>query len=734
MNKNELSTYLENITLVLFGVLFFAFPLAFTTQLTDFFTFPKEALVGVVALLGLVFFGVRILSEGSVRIRRTPFDVAVGAFVLVAIVSAVFSVNQYDSLIAAVPLVFAAIAYWVVVNTFKTESSLMLLVSSAILGAVLVAAVSALSYAKQYIIPLESTKFQTFTPLGSLVDQAVYLALMLPLAIYFALPLFTTKHIKTLNVKALVFTIAATAIAGGLGLTIYMLVKVAPPQLLPFQVGFQTAFAAISQDNPRLFQGFLFGSGFGTYATDFTRFKPASFNLYENLWFITFFRSSSFVLEVLATMGVVGLLSFLYLVYKIVTSASIDRSEKGLYAASMHTIRENPLFLPVVLLAITAFLLYFSPTIMMIFFLLLGVYAASEGLRRPAKYYDIELRMVSSKRSFLPFTASVVGDHHRPVVENTYTRILPVITMAIIVVITGVLGYFSTLFIMADRLFQQSLVAASQNDGGRAYDLQNRAIGMFPWRDGYYRIFSQLNISLANSLAAQQPTAGQQPSQQVQQLTLQLIQQAIASARSATTTSPYTASNWENLAAVYRSLIGFGQNAEQFAVASGQQAALLDPNNPQQYINLGGIFYQLQQWDQAQQQFQIAVNLKPDYANAYYNLGHALESQGNGQAALQQYEIVKQLIAANKENVKQIDEEIQTLQKKLGEKGGQPAANAEAQGSDESNQPLGIATPAAKLPAQKEKVEIQAPPATPAVATPTPSPAPSGTPAPTRGQ
>ena len=50
--------------------------------------------------------------------------------------------------------------------------------------------------------------------------------------------------------------------------------------------------------------------------------------------------------------------------------------------------------------------------------------------------------------------------------------------------------------------------------------------------------------------------------------------------------------------------------------------------------------------------FQQARNLKPDYANAYYNWGHALAEKGDLNGAVQQYQIVQQLVANDKTTIK----------------------------------------------------------------------------------
>ena len=103
----------------------------------------------------------------------------------------------------------------------------------------------------------------------------------------------------------------------------------------------------------------------------------------------------------------------------------------------------------------------------------------------------------------------------------------------------------------------------------------------------------------------------------------QLIQQSIREAKIAVTLEPANTANWENLTLVYRSLINAAQGADQWTIAALSQAIMSDPVNPGLRIDLGGVYYALGKYDQAIRLFQQAAELKPDYANAYYNLSHA---------------------------------------------------------------------------------------------------------------
>lgn len=692
-NKKEVISYLDNLSYFLIGVLFLLFPLFFLVQTTDPFMLPKQVLLGGITLLILVIFGIKTIAEKAVRTRRTPFDVPVIIFAVTVLLSSLFSPNRNDSLTSLASFLFAIFAYFAIINTAKDKKSVLFLSSMLIAGAVITSLISIFSVLKIYVLPIDITKSQVFSPVGSLLDQAIYLALVLPLAGYSVIK--EKLDVKSMTKKKIGFGIASITILVGLIVSIYNLIVLQNPTLLPFETGFQTAFAALSQDQGRIIQGFLFGGGFGNYGAVFTKFKQVSFNLNPQLWSFVFYRSSSFVLELLATTGILGFISFLFLCYKIV--------------------KEKPLSLPLALTIIASFVLPFSFVTTSLFFILLAIYASMQGIKKTNddKYFDVELELVALKKGLITFEEV----ESETKIKNK-SIILPVVFSVVLFLIAGGLGYISGQYLIANIYFQKSLVAATQNNGTLTYQNQTSALNTFRYNDNYYRVFSQTNMALANSLAASIPQ-GSSPSAQVSQTILTLIQQSINAGRTATALSPQTALNWQNLSSIYRGLIGFGQNADQFAILANQQAILLDPNNPQEYINLGGIYYQLGLWPEAQQQFQIAVSLKPDLANAYYNLGHALENQGKLQEALAQYNNVKILMANDKENMGKIIKEIEDLTKKIQATGQEAKAEETIQKetSKTEQEELNVPEPTTILPTQNPKVKIPGPSAT---VTPTP--------------
>ncbi len=692
--KKQVLYYLENASLLIIGITLLALPLFFLSTTTDAFVFPKQILLSVSVSILAVLFGVRTIIEGKIKFRTTPFDIPVLLLTIFALISSFISINRADSLTAFMPFLFVALLFFLITNTVKQENSLLFIISALVLGTSLSALLSVLSYFKIYILPFPYTQVTYFNTFGSLLDQAIYYALILPITAYFIVSLIkilssrkkiSPEEAKNMPISA-AFSVSFLVILAGLAITAYQLMTTQKPLILPLETGFQTAFAAISQDNGRIFWGFLFGSGFGTYLTDFMRFKSAAYNLSQDLWSFTFFRSSTFILELLATTGITGLLAFIFLIFRI--------------------LKERNFFIPLIIAVVLSILLPFSFTTIILFFVLLGIFAATRAHNNPEKFAETEFYFVALKRGLL--AARTEGESiSLNTTERKYSKLLPIFLFLVLISLVGFPLYFSARLLISDILYKNSLVAYSQNNGLQTYNLQLVAINVYPYRDLYYRGLSQTNLALANALALQQKEG--KADAQAQQNILLLIQQAINAGRNATTIAPTTSFNWSNLSSIYRSLIGFGQNADQFAVQTNQQAIALDPNNPQQYIDLGGIYYQLGLYDDAIRQFQISINLKNDYANAYYNLGHALEAKGNLKEALSTYQAVKTLVANNKESNDKITAEIQALQNKLNQEVANQNAVQNPPSGTAGNEPLEINKPQTQLPERKPQVSIPAP-------------------------
>lgn len=721
MNTKSALGIISSSATILTATVYLLFPVFFLTITTDFFTFPKQILIVIGSLLLFILWGIRALVDKKVTILLNPLNIPVLFFAIVLILSTFFSLSLQDAILQTVPVVLLCLFFFTTVNFIQEKSSFAIIVTSLIIGSVASALLSIFAYFNIYLLPFEAVKNQGFNTHGSPIQFAAFLVPLLVLCLASLIDIVKKGKIKsfTKDYSLILQLVASVIFAVGLGIVLYQ-VFASPqkPVLLPFNHGFQVAFATISQDSQRLAQSLLLGSGYGTFSTDFTRYVSPSFNTY-NFWNLTFAFSSSYVLELLATTGILGLVAFCFIFVNFLRSKA---------KAS------NPLFMATLSVFILALLIPFSYSMVFLIFALLSLFVAHRSIENARGFDNITLNFVTLKQGLISLSE-----------EGTTKKtkdglILPVIVLVVAILVAVFVLFYLTgsgsaprkgyiALISSDIKFAKSFSPSALQSGTQTYNLETQAITEYPYRSDYYRLFSQINLALAANLVTAQQ--GRKPSEEVQNNIIALLQQSINSARQAVTLSPLTSINWQNLGQIYRNLIGVGQNAEQFAVASYNQAITLNPANPGLRIELGGIYFQLKQWDLAQNQFTISQQLKSDYANAYYNLGHVLEEKGDLQNALIQYQTVQQLVKNDKSNFDKITAEVKALQEKIGS---QTADNAATKLPTQDTTPLGVDKPQAEFPPKDPRVKIPEPPKGQPTPTASVSPTPSATVSPTPGQ
>ena len=690
MEKQGTLENLRTLSVVIISLTLFFLPILFFVNATDFFTIPKQLLIiGSVVIL-LVLWGVNILIDRKIVLTIHSLNLPVLAFAAVLIVSSILSRNRYDSLIQTVPVVFAILFFFLIVNTIRDKRSFSFMLAGLVLGAAASSLITLAYFANFYFLPIPEIKNQLFNTYGSPIQHLIYLIPILIFSVIYIAKAVNFPNIRISQVNKtdagfFIQLVAAIATLAGVSLIAYQLIFLPnKPVVLPYIYGFQTALASISQDSTRFILSLIFGSGYGTFLVDFTRFKLPAFNL-TNIWNLNFGFSSSYFLELIATTGLLGAISFIAIIFSLLKLRS--------------TI--NPFFIPVIVMCLLSIILPLSYVSIVLFFVLLAIYVSYLNVNEDRRVTDMTLATILTKSGMFSFEATAEGKR-----EGRYeSPILPGIVFILIILFAGFIGFYTYKFAISDFAFAESFKQARQNNGQRTYQLQAQAISDFPQRADYHRVFSQINLALANSLS-QGLQPGASPSAQVQQNIVSLLQQSINSARNAVILSPLNSIHWQNLAQVYRALINVGQNAEQFAISSMNQAIALDPYNPQLYIQLGGIYYQVGNFDAAQNQFQVAINLKRDFANAYYNLGNALEEKGDLANALETYKTVRQLSQGNQVNLDIINPKIEALEEKIGRT--TPSEQQVEPGGDQT--PLEISTPSANLPPQEPPILISPPP------------------------
>ena len=628
-----------------------AIPLFYLPLTTDFYQFNKLVLFYVLTGLGLIAWLIYSIATKTVRLTLSPALLPMFILAVAAVASTWLNPPRTPetwlnhSGIYLVSLVYFLLATTVVQNAPQVKTTLLL-----ITGAIGLAGLGAAA---------------NFNPTGSGLTLIGLIVSWLPAGLVLALK--TNSGLKKIS-----YFIFSGLMLSGLILTGYSTFAgqtQSRPVLLPKPAGWSIAVDTLKT---KLF----LGVGPGRFSESFTQFKPISLNL-NNFWNINFTASGNVYLELLTTLGIAGLAAFVWLILaakKLVKrrpDTRITSSQLALIASFITQL-------------LVGLIIPFTVVNWVLFVSTLSLLVVSQKSKQSPQVKDV----------LLTLNAISLVEPWEPTHDVSRGQLLPWF-MAIPALLSLTIVFFNlTKVYAADYYFQQSLNAANQNQGKATYDLQIKTVDLAPKSDRYRVAYSNTNLALANSLAATENLSDQD-----RQTVATLIQQAIREARLATQINPNRAGNWANLANVYKNLINFADGADQFAQAAYVRAIQLDPANPALRLDLGGLFYSQNNYDLARDRFAEAIQLKPNLANAYYNLSYVYQRQEKWLEAYQAMQQVAALIEPDTADGGKAANELNDLEKKLPQTAPGPG---QATGSGE----LAAPSPAPEAPNNLPQIEL----------------------------
>ena len=652
--QHKIATYLDNVITFLLLAVAGLLPLLFFNQTTEFYEVPKMAFLAVAVILILGLWVFSWIVNGKVTIIKTPLDIPLLVLLGVVLASTFTSVSRYPAIFgnitrihgSAISYVVYVLLYFVTVSHLtsmgKIKSFLYVLYGSG----VLVALLTLLSYFGLYL-PFDFAQAANFTPTGSSFSTVAFLLMLLPwpllslinggkglptpfalgLAILFGVTVALTGSVTTLVVLLLVL-VACVVFSGSRGIkgltTFIIPVAVVvftlmltylpfpgnvvqqlgakfPKEIqLPLSISWKVSVSAF-RDAP------FIGTGPSTYLFNFTGYKPLEFNA-KNYWNFSFDTAYNELLQVLGTLGILGLGAVVIICLVVLGMARKGVGQDGVVAALSVS-------------AVTAVVLMLvHSTTLVSFFVTLLVFAAlmmvQESIREKVSELSIGLKAATS--------------------NNRQFDLFPIILFVLFLVGAIPALYQTYKVVAADYYHRQALAQANKN-GSVTYQFLQKAESLNPYVDLYRVDMAQTNFALANAIVAQR-SANQKGAQvnlsDTDKQTIQtLISQAIAEGRASVALSPRSARNWEVLASIYRNINGVAKNATTFSLDAYGRAIQLDPLNPTLRLNVGGIYSAAKNYDMASRFFTDAANLKADYADAYYNLALTLRDKGDVQNA-----------------------------------------------------------------------------------------------------
>jgi tetratricopeptide (TPR) repeat protein len=339
------------------------------------------------------------------------------------------------------------------------------------------------------------------------------------------------------------------------------------------------------------------GSGPNTFFYDYSLYRDKEINN-GDLWQFRFDRGGSFMLELIATSGLLGFLSFstliliiFYLYY--VFFVFLRREKKDLKNKKARLL----LFLFINFINLVLILFLYSISVLFIFLFFLFI-ALSVILFREIKLPIFKISKIDLRK-------------------NSFYNIFLKLLIFIFLVIFLVVFSYNIKYWIADYYFKK---------GNEASLL--RAVRFNDYRDKYKTALSKLYFNKINNELIK-PFEYQDD----QYIKFNIIK-TIEYAQKAVNDNPNSVINWENLAMVYRDLASVSQGGEKKEVEAFREALDLEPTNPILLTELGSSELRAGLYYEAEDSFREAIEIKSDYYEAKFGLARTKIKQGKITEAL----------------------------------------------------------------------------------------------------
>lgn len=583
-------------------------------QLPSSFVLPREILLTFSVALLLILFSAKLILKGSLTFFSGKFDLPVLLIALAYLLSAIFiTPNKMEAFLlpgTATFIIASAIFYFLLnqLNKQGKEGVAYSLFASAVVFSLLVIFSTLGLLAKIPYLP-EFMKTSTFNTLGGAIPAVIFLAAVIPLSVDL---LLKQKDFA----KRLFLGTASLIVVLGLLVSIKDILPAKDNSLalLDVNTSWQISVETL-KTSP------LLGAGPGNYLTAFRRFRPLSFNS-SDFWNASFTSSRNFYLTTITEVGFAGIISLFLLLLAVYRFR----------VAGLKTAKAISLVLFLILAA------FFPVTVfsVILLFILLALNSKSEE-----KSFNV---------NFLA--------HQEAEGSSAFSSRIPSLIVALpIVALVIAFGYFGARYAIAEYHFNKAIEAVNRNDAQTTIKEMVSAINLNPRVDRYHSAYAQINLVIAQNLAAKKDLTDDDKN-----TISQLIQIAIEQGKATVTVNLTRSDGWSLLAGIYRSVMAFAQGADAFAIQTLSQAIAFDPVNPNLRISLGGVYFALGRYDEAIDAFKLAVLAKPDLANAHYNLAAAYREKGEIEKATDEMNTVLSLVGKDSADYETAKKELEKLE------------------------------------------------------------------------
>ena len=598
----------------------FLTPLLFLPWTSDVLDFNKQTVLIGLGFVALLAWMIKVLVSGKIEFNKSPIHIVVGVFIFIYSLATIFSTYKAGSFWgwpqvtaeSLLSLLAVALLYFLVSNVLSKRNifTAIIVLSFSVILTELVGVSQLFGW---FSLPILSNNGLMNT-IGSVTGLGFFAAILLPLFIIllivskkwqrllFGFGIITSGLILLLVNYSPVWWVA---IFGSALILLFGLLKrnlfdsrwmILPTFFLaialvfslsgsqvPFRVQksaeyFLTQSANLKIDIQALKERPILGSGPGTFAYDFSKFKGIDFNT-GNLSGIGFTGGASKILNDLATTGVLGFLAFLALMICPISYGIkyliVEKENKE------HWHLAFGLLAGFVALSFMYFLFNSSIVLDFVFFFLISGFIGLTVVEK--KEYNLKQSSLLALIIAFVFTLVfifgawlVILDGQRYLAEVNYAN--------------GVTSF-----------------KAGQNDAGTKS--METAVGQNISSDLYLRQLSLIYLAkLQNEMRAVTGTPNTDQLSQVQTL----FRDSFNASQMAINLNPNNYNNWATHGYVCQSMIGVIGNTGDCAKASYEQALKLNPNNPYLLTSLGLVYDVQGQKDKAITVFNLVKQLNPD--------------------------------------------------------------------------------------------------------------------------
>ncbi len=682
--------FCDKIISLVIGLLVFLAPIFFLSFTNEAYEFNKVYLIFYLSGIAFIFWLLKMILRKEAKIIRTSLDLLIIVFLAAIALSTLFSADKISSLLgfygrfsdSLILFLSLGMMYFVIVNNL-VKSQISKLLNLFLFSSFIAIVIGICSVYGRFIIPLDIAKATTFNPAaGSLQGLAMFAAMIIILSAGLflqkkksALLRFLTIFLLGMSLLFLIiinFIPAWIALLAGSAFLFFLKVFRAAPSnsssakgrsvaILLILIIFSASFIFIPKQSVKLsdylvnkkivpqevilnkeisnkvvkntfFAHSVFGSGLGTFSQDFSLFRPAEFNQ-NRFWALRFDKAHSEISEQLATTGLVGVLTWLILLWvffglltksflrrqeftkeeDIPASLPADATALQTGAGMTREVNQNDISIALVASAFTIFIgtIFYHQNAILWFSLWLFI---ALGM----------LLFINSRK--LKITSFSLEEN------SERANVFKGMSLAAILVLL-VSFFVMGKFYYADAFYKKGII---QQDFEKAVENYQKAADLNPYRFTYRVVLAKAHLQRATS------EAKKDRSEQDNEIIKHEVAQAIDQAKKAVELSPKSVVAKETLAMIYRDIVGIAQGADEWALRSFEEALALEPLNPVLATETGKACAALEDNEKAIQYFQKAIFFKEDYLDAYLHLALIYEKQEKNNLAIEELEKVAQ--------------------------------------------------------------------------------------------